>query len=815
MKLAVTVLLIIGGFPQAYAKNYYFSSSTGNDLMTPIQAQNMKMPWKSLDKLNSIFTSLQGGDSILLKRGDVFYGNINITKSGTAKDPIVISAYNVGPQPIISAFETLAIWSFKGHGIYESSTRLSDSIINILTINGKEFAMGRFPNANDSRKGWLTISSHVENRSITDNSLSPVPDWSGGEVIIRKNHYIIDRSKIISHAGNTINYASGTAYSPTDGFGYFIQDQMATLDQIGEWYYNRESNLISVYFGNNNPSAYKIRAGNISNLINVQKQENIVVKNISFEGSNQKSIYLSDTKNVSIENCNFNFSGSDAINGYKSKNVLIQNCKINYSNNNAIDLLGLCDEVSIKNNIITNSGLFPGMAGNSSHSFSGININGDNNLIEYNEIDSTGYIAIRFAGSSTIIKNNFINYFCLTKDDGGGIYTGNNDGHNIRNDQVIDGNIILNGVGASEGTVSSNKQTSGIYLDDNAANIKVINNTVSYAGKAGIFLHNSHDIYLSNNTCYSNVAQFIAQKDAASKWLVRNDTIIRNIFFTNNGAQLAASFLTIGDDINQFGKIDSNYYNSISDQSVAISTSYVDPVLGKINKLYSLEGWKSKYKRDATSKNFPLKLNTAAVHLNSENKFLAESFKNNLGIQPTQSKIEWQNDGGLNGGYVKVSSLPNAPSSYITIPIGAIHSGKDYVLKFSMKGQEDSDKTVGVFLRSKGAPYTILAPVVYQIIPLERHDYEIVFSDPQEHPEALLVFLLKDPSSTYFLNNVKLFEVNKAGTNIDQQILFEYNPSVSIKKVFLNGTYVDLKNRSYTKSFTLQPYASAILIKQN
>ena len=58
------------------AKNYYFSSSTGNDSYTSLQAQNPLTPWQTLGKLNSFFSSLIPGDSVLLKRGDVFVGNI-------------------------------------------------------------------------------------------------------------------------------------------------------------------------------------------------------------------------------------------------------------------------------------------------------------------------------------------------------------------------------------------------------------------------------------------------------------------------------------------------------------------------------------------------------------------------------------------------------------------------------------------------------------------------------------------------------------------------------------------------------------------
>jgi len=94
--------------------------------------------------------------------------------------------------------------------------------------------MGRYPNT-----GYLTYESHVTNTSITDNELSSLPNWTGGEAVIRKLNYVIDRCKINSHSGTTLYYSSlGTAIEATDKFGYFIQKHLKTLDTFGEWYYD-------------------------------------------------------------------------------------------------------------------------------------------------------------------------------------------------------------------------------------------------------------------------------------------------------------------------------------------------------------------------------------------------------------------------------------------------------------------------------------------------------------------------------------------------------------------------------------------------
>src|SRR5437868_1321958 len=92
------------------AANYYFSSISGNDGRTPAEAKHSSTPWKTIDKLNSFFANLEPGDSILFKRGEIFYGAITVSKSGSSNLPIVIGAYGTGSKPMITSFIKLSNW---------------------------------------------------------------------------------------------------------------------------------------------------------------------------------------------------------------------------------------------------------------------------------------------------------------------------------------------------------------------------------------------------------------------------------------------------------------------------------------------------------------------------------------------------------------------------------------------------------------------------------------------------------------------------------------------------------------------------------
>ncbi|HEY9343627.1 MAG TPA: hypothetical protein VIQ23_18770, partial [Hanamia sp.] len=83
MKLFLLLPFIIFGL-SANATDYYVSAN-GNDANN---GTSTSTPWRTLNKVNSYFSSLQPGDRVLLNRGDVFYGSITVNKSGTSGSPI-------------------------------------------------------------------------------------------------------------------------------------------------------------------------------------------------------------------------------------------------------------------------------------------------------------------------------------------------------------------------------------------------------------------------------------------------------------------------------------------------------------------------------------------------------------------------------------------------------------------------------------------------------------------------------------------------------------------------------------------------------
>ena len=120
---AIFVTLSLGSPLSSLGATYYISFSGGrntNDGLTPATA------WKSLDQIfvKSVSGSaFKPGDRVLLKRGDIWDGQVRLHAYGSETNPIVLSSYGSGPRPVIIGDNPGLVWSaVPDHpGLYRSS----------------------------------------------------------------------------------------------------------------------------------------------------------------------------------------------------------------------------------------------------------------------------------------------------------------------------------------------------------------------------------------------------------------------------------------------------------------------------------------------------------------------------------------------------------------------------------------------------------------------------------------------------------------------------------------------------------------------
>ncbi len=588
----------------ASATDYYISSS-GNDAANGLSSST---PWQSINKVNSISSGLRGGDRLLFRRGDTFKGSLELGSSGASGSPITIGAYGTGENPVISGFTQVSGWTSYGNGIYYRSLSC-ESNPNIVLVNGKNTPIGKWPNS-----GFIPIDSHVSNTSVTGSELPSYPTWTGGEVVIRKSQHVWDRNRITNHSGTTIYYQSGSDYHAEDGYGFFIQNHISTLDQVGEWYYDGED--FYMYFGSNNPENYNVKVSSIDQLLFLDANSNITIDNLAFEGANVYAVQVKNSANVTIQNCRISFIGKTGIFGpwwgdapyCRIANNVIDNC-----NNNGIQLAGDHPNATVTGNTLTNNGLIIGMGDSGDGTYMAINVVADNVSIISNTIRNTGYIGVYFGGNNASVSNNVISDFDLVKNDGGAIYTWNGTGAAVSGLKIT-GNIIMNGVGFGEATPDKSVLALGIYMDERSRNVTISKNTIFNCSASGIFLHNAHEINITENTVYNNGS---GRKDHGSQILfvhdgyspddpIRNINMTNNIFFARTDEQALLAFCTADNDIPSFGSADYNYFARPLDNSSMARTWSQGWYSQQYNR--SLSNWQSFTDQDWNSKPSPISL---------------------------------------------------------------------------------------------------------------------------------------------------------------------------------------------------------------
>jgi Right handed beta helix region len=784
----------------------FYIDPKGNDSNN---GTSISTPWKSIDKINaSIF---KPGDVILFKCGSEFNGSIQIKQSGSENSPITFDSYGIGYKPIISGFVTLFGWKNIGNGIWETSCPGAGSTVNLVTINGKLYAMGRTPNANTANNGYLTFQSHIGNNTIIDHNSANTINWTGAELVVRKTNFLLDRGLILSQNNNNIVYKnSDEKHSFYDGYGYFIQNDPRTLDQFGEWYFNPRSKTLQVYFGDSNPQSNVVKVSNVENLVSLINNNYITINNIAFEGANSSAFLINNGSNITIEKNFIKFSGHSAVDG-SSANLTVLGNTIDQTEDIAIESYG-CSNAIIKDNLITNTGLIPGMG----NLYDGIFLSGDNSVVESNSVINTGYNGIQFYGNNVVVKNNFINNFTVVLDDGAGIFTSTSTFHGR---QIIN-NIVLNGVGAAEGVKQAfDIPSEGIYVDADASDIIIANNTVAHVAGDGIKVHNAHNITVKNNTLFDNKTQLLLDYDATGGGPVRNVTVNNNELFRNKDSEYTLVLQSINDDIDQFGTIDKNFFAEPFNKDGDIITQ----VQNKSAKVYDLSKWKAISNNDINSKKVTIALPPYSIKKIIGPNLIPNGTYNNE-ITGTSSysknnnlKILQSNDGRLDGGALQVNIAGASNKNeynIVTIGSGKLIAHKNYILRFSLVGNSDNDG-LGICLRKAGAPYNALTDQQIVDISSTPAECELLFSPYTDENNSCVVFTVFTPKNygTFWLNNVSLHQADINSTNPDSYTRFIYNETSQIKSVPLDGSYQDVKGDGVINSISLAPHTSAILIK--
>lgn len=584
---ALCVLLVL--FVYASATNYYVKSG-GND---KLPGTSDVLAWGTIAKVNKAFAAgiFKTGDSILFRRGDFFPGRLIVTGTINPVSHITFGAYHDGAKPVITGFEAVKGWKSIGGNIWESAPTHCKNTLSMLTINGLMTAKGRYPNSDAPNGGYATFKSYTGIMSITDPQLPDSPNWKGATLVMRVSKWNIQVNKIVDHAHGTIKYTGGrTKPQYPSGLGYFIEDDIHTLDTQNEWYLDKATKKIFLY-SRVDPGTLRVEASIYDTIVTCKNNTAITFMNLKLEGANLTTMYIADSPGTQVLSCDIDFSGGRGIWAFTNENFRAEGNTISHTNSNAMYLSNI--NATIISNTIKDIGLLPGMATQGTYHAIHLAGNPTATLIQYNSLDSLGSNGMYIMGNNIMVKNNFINHFGLTTDDCGGIYAlgESNSG------RIIADNIILNGLGNTNGALNGASSCEGIYIDEPSTGNYITGNTVANCGDSGLKFHNAYNMIARDNTFYNNHVGVCILKSNPDSKFSRNLILKHNTIAAGSNQSAISIINYVPDDPLLFGKADSNYFYVSENNNQIIKITQLKSV-----RKYSIASWANSSGHDMGSK---------------------------------------------------------------------------------------------------------------------------------------------------------------------------------------------------------------------
>lgn len=585
MRKLLTILLLSP--LSLLAQTHYYISASGNDANN---GTSTATPWQTLTKVNSV--AKVAGDIFSFNGGDVFYGYLTASASGTSTSPITYNSYGTG-RATITGLTSISGWTSLGGNIWESTSSVSSlGSCNMVLVNGNNTGMGRWPNT-----GYLNIDSHSGDTTITSSSLTGTPNWAGAKVAMKREDWYIEVDSIKSQSGSTITFTNEGTYPVQTNWGYFIEASPSTLDTANEWYYNPSTGKLRIY---STATPTNIQLSTVDKTFqNPSNYTYIVIDNLNFKGANNTGIDMNYGAYETITNDSITFCGERGI-YLDGASPVVKNNTVYQIGYTGIQVDQNGSSALIQSNNVKK--VYP-VAGSQSLNAGGgssLYIVSAGGMVKFNNVDSSGWGGINVYGNNDSAMYNFVNHSALLRDDCGGLAT-----HHGYTGVYMYHNIILNTIGEPSGTNGGgNKLAHGIYLDDLSTFVILDGNTVEGCNGVGIMNHRSHDNTIINNTVYNNnYSQSNFTKGQI--WFQYNDTpgfknyqIKNNIFFAANSNQSIWNYYsspTNSQALNAFGTEDSNYYTTTATGNLFFTND------GGVVNNYTLPGWQTYTGGDAHS----------------------------------------------------------------------------------------------------------------------------------------------------------------------------------------------------------------------
>ncbi len=791
-----------------FATTYYVSPGGHDD-------NTGQSPGEALRSIQAINTKILGpGDSILFERGGRYSGTLKISVSGNPANPIVISAYGNGDKPIFTGSEWFDV-SDNG-SVYCPDCQLYDNLIS----SGETILIpARYPN-----EGYIAMQETAGHESFTFNDgLIAGANLEGAIAVARTEGWVIDRFPILSvtdseiRVGATLGFHNSYDFTPFHGF--FLSHHREFLDLENEWYF--DASIDSLYLFDKTIDSVLIALFN-DGIFLAKNISHIHIEDIWFQGYRVDGISLNDNSNIRIRGCDFNKLGNDGVGGAKSwssmnTDISVLHCRFSDVLNSAVNLLG-GRKAHIACNTISKNGLIPGEGMMHDMGYIGI-IAPDSSLIEWNKVDSTGYIGISISsGVACEIRYNEVARAGLTKNDCGGIYCWSAKNGKIHHNYVHD--LFSTGAGTKfiDGIMNF-----GIYIDDKSHHMEVMHNTVKSCD-VGLMLHNAHDNLVSHNTFYNNMRTQLLIVEGRPYYgdLVSNNKVEYNSFQGIYPSSLLVELSSDVADIDGFAGFSNNSYNHPYSEKTFF-LEYIEqptPFYDHRTEMLTFEQWQNKTGQDINSSNtFDGGRSYGGIqsgenlirnsHFNSGAgwwwDYDSDSFKFSAVTHPVfRNNAIWahyENPATFSGSHLGTSNFD-------------LKRGKTYLLRFKALGKATGHAKIAINESSSPFRSTIIPGTMGFSFTTEVGEYTIPFLAGLD-TEASLIFHSTSFDGDYYLSDVILQEIHfdtlETLPTINTKLLV--NTGSSDIELGIPEGYVHQSGKKITKPISLEPFTAVVLKK--
>lgn len=607
MRTILTILCIVCGARLLSAETYYVSAG-GSDAALGTSEQ------QALASVGEAASRVEAGDTVLLRRGDVFRESVSFTQTG-----LTIAAYGdpSAHRPVISGSVPITGWVRHQGNIYRAET---NSQIEYLYADNQFVWSARWPNAGASpapfcrAAGYTRISNGytIRSRHLTTNPRDADGYWTGARLRWRRWNWWYETRPITNYTTangtGTITALGGSSYwdKPSAPVGFYIDNKLSELDTANEWYQDPSTRTVYLWApGDIDPNTIAVEGTVRSRglTINAGRVLDICFRQLKGPG-------LSITGTSTVDRCLFeNIGGEHGGEGLRAesgtRNARVTNCSFREMLNIAIHWLENATGSSslIEKDTLRHVGIRPAYGSRmgtwhekkTNVHYSGIAVSYGNNVrIRHCDIDSTGYAGINLHDDNNTVEFNLIRHAMATLNDGGGIYC-------LTNGSTFRRNIILNTIGeiwaGSGGGTPGSNISHGLWLEflhgyrDNT----VVGNTMAYNPKHGFWLPRNYTTTVRGNVCFGN-ADAQMRVDTRNRSLIdQHHTIEDNVFYSTALGQTAFSH-EAGLD---FGSMNGNYY----------CNPFTDSVMGEPPAYQSIEDWNARFPEvaDPAARTDPMK----------------------------------------------------------------------------------------------------------------------------------------------------------------------------------------------------------------